>query len=596
MKNFRKVACAVLSLAVVAGTVSTAISLLTRNESDSISLNAAADSLSEIQTNWQSMLAAEQGKLPESIDGNQCYWNGHNPDCCTLTPCQHDTDGIDYCTYVLPQCNYYNTAYELVNDMQDESRTTYGQCIGFAYQLASDMFRTDVFIRYALEEGSYTLSDGRCLPYEPKAGDVVRLFGGLHSIFITDVIGDDIIFAQCNADGFCGVDWDAVSYCGNVVTTEYLQHNADYFDRPALVGDLDLDGVITESDVVIFEETMRQEGTAIGDIGNTPYDVDGSGFVDMDDYNAIRFLAKTKTDDMPIVTSSEDLPCRWHTMPEDCFVDENGAYYLCVDGKTAAFIGMADSEVTEYEIPSVVYSEERNCEYLVTAIGAPDGDGWFTRGLEVLTIPDTVQTINSNAFLHGSLTSLKISGKDPLLRTIGDYAFFGCSVDCFDFSSCKVLEQIGVSAFAYNAVVDDIVLPYSIISIGEYAFEGCSAMKYMEVKSRQSGNCSLNTIGDGAFYGCTSLIHIDIPTSYSALMLGTDEGVFDTDAEHKVKLFLDNNTARNRSVFLCDSDIEAFRAGTLVIFAGNYSVHDAELDTVAKNGTSKTQLLQPDKK
>lgn len=59
--------------------------------------------------------------------------------------------------------------------------------------------------------------------------------------------------------------------------------------------------------------------------------------------------------------------------------------------------------------------------------------------------------------------------------------------------------SIGEEAFAGNESLESVVIPTSVTSIGKCAFEGCSALKSITVPS------SVIFIGPGAFYECSSL-------------------------------------------------------------------------------------------
>ena len=90
------------------------------------------------------------------------------------------------------------------------------------------------------------------------------------------------------------------------------------------------------------------------------------------------------------------------------------------------------------------------------------------QGLTTATIPATVTTYYGTTY---SVTS------------IGEWAFWGCSA------------------------LTSVTLPNSVISIGNYAFNDCSSLTSITL-----GN-SITSIGNDAFYGCTSLTSITIPNS-----------------------------------------------------------------------------------
>lgn len=118
------------------------------------------------------------------------YWNHpdgapNNPNGYSSKPCTHHESGScnsydGYCG-----CNLFDYAI---------------QCHGFALKLAYECYGSSA--RYWKEVHSI---DGI------KAGCVVRMYTNYnnpHTIFITDVSGDSITYADCNIDHQCGIRWN----------------------------------------------------------------------------------------------------------------------------------------------------------------------------------------------------------------------------------------------------------------------------------------------------------------------------------------------------------------------------------------------------
>ena len=63
----------------------------------------------------------------------------------------------------------------------------------------------------------------------------------------------------------------------------------------------------------------------------------------------------------------------------------------------------------------------------------------------------------------------------------------------------------------YNGASTDIVIPDSVVEIGQNAFAGCSRLAGVSIPN------SVTTIGAGAFNGCTGLIGISIPESVTTI-------------------------------------------------------------------------------
>lgn len=65
--------------------------------------------------------------------------------------------------------------------------------------------------------------------------------------------------------------------------------------------------------------------------------------------------------------------------------------------------------------------------------------------------------------------------------------------------------SIGGWAFVRRTAIESIVIPESVTSIGERAFQGCSSLIDVEISN------SVTTIGGYAFVDCVSLTNINIP-------------------------------------------------------------------------------------
>ena len=116
------------------------------------------------------------------------YWNhpdgaANNPNGYSNKPCTHHENGNCTAYDGLCGCNLFDYAI---------------QCHGFALKLAYECYG------YSARSWKKVYSiDGI------KAGCVVRINNDSHTIFITDVSGDTITYADCNIDHQCGIRWNA---------------------------------------------------------------------------------------------------------------------------------------------------------------------------------------------------------------------------------------------------------------------------------------------------------------------------------------------------------------------------------------------------
>ena len=141
--------------------------------------------------------------------------------------------------------------------------------------------------------------------------------------------------------------------------------------------------------------------------------------------------------------------------------------------------------------------------------------------IKVLVIPDSVTSIGDYAFYNCvGLTSVTIPNN---VKSIGNYAFIGCSglnsVHITDVEAwCKIRFGSGSNPLrnAHHLFIDgkeirDLVIPNSVTSIVNHAFNGCFDLTSVTIPN------SVTSIGDYAFYSCSSLPSVNIPNSVTSI-------------------------------------------------------------------------------
>ena len=211
-------------------------------------------------------------------------------------------------------------------------------------------------------------------------------------------------------------------------------------------------------------------------------------------------------------------------IPEGVKEIKNYAFYNCT--------GLTSIEIPN-SVTSIGHHAFYNCSGL-TSIEIPNsvtsiGHYAFSycSGLTSVEIGNSVTSIGVYAFEYCSgFTSIEIPNS---VTSIGDYAF----CDCSGLTSVHISDLAawcGISFGNYDAnplyhaknlylngkKVTNLVIPNSVTSIGDYAFEYCSGLTSVEIPS------SVTSIGYSAFEGCTGLTSIEIPSNI--INLGT--GVF----------------------------------------------------------------------
>ena len=163
--------------------------------------------------------------------------------------------------------------------------------------------------------------------------------------------------------------------------------------------------------------------------------------------------------------------------------------------------------------------------HTVADIGECAFDG--CSGLTSIIIPNSVTVIDEGAFYGCSgLTSITIPYS---VTDIGGAAFAGCSGltaitvepnnKRYDSrNNCNAIIETSTNGLIVGC--KNTVIPNSVVSIGECAFDGCSEMTSATIPN------SITDIGDNAFYKCTGLTSITIPDSVINIGRGAFERCF----------------------------------------------------------------------
>lgn len=250
-KRHRTIAAAALSVCMLSATAPSAL-LAEASYGPNGDIRAARTAVSQStamnSTNMADFVRYERQKLPEGR-----YWNTGNPN----TTSKNRIYGSMH-THLPMGPTVYPHFYQSYWQYQED----YYQCAGFAKKLQIDYFGTDVFTQVGLPAD-----------YTPQIGDHLRLSVSVrgrhisdHSIFITAVNGLSIVYADCNADGYCTIDWDQrMTFQRAADGTLYSDSNGwnyEYLwvERPVRLGDADADGRLTNNDINAMNAVIN--GTA----------------------------------------------------------------------------------------------------------------------------------------------------------------------------------------------------------------------------------------------------------------------------------------------------------------------------------------------
>ena len=593
MKLFRKLAAAAISAAITAGsTLAVGITGSAANSDYSVQ---------EFKNNWSSIIRAEQRKYPQTVNGKQCYWNGHDLESYTMQACDHQKNSMNNCNtmaqeYVIDSSTYKRTADYAYNKGEAQPQE-YNCCLAFARKLQYDVFGIKDMVRYYTTNGIYSLPDGTKMLYYPQPGDIIRFdkntsdpehFPG-HSVFVSDVSSDyrTISFGQCNAHDTCAIEWDSTTYGEyySNIDLNYIRQYATYFERPMIEGDINLDGQIDIRDANIFKNTIMSDGSTYCGCPLAMYDVSHDGIVDISDFYDIYY---GRSYSPHYYNSKRTVRTSWQKC---CFNDsfcDNGLFYIKTGPDTVSFVGTLDSTQTYVTVPSTAKDRATGKNYTVTEIGAESAREprtYYINKIQTLTIPTTVTRFVKKALFYCDISKINIPSGSQL-QTIDEEAFAYSKLYQVSFSEATSLTSIGNYAFTGCSSLRDFIAPYSLSTIGKEAFSNCNNMLSFSTSGDNSRNCNLKRIEDEAFKGCTKLEIVEIKNNLKyAIYLGTDKGIFDSSC--RAKLYLPNTTSVAGVVHFRNSDNKLFRDGKMTLFAGRYWIYGENYSLIVnKTSTS----------
>lgn len=238
----------------------------------------------------------------------------------------------------------------------------------------------------------------------------------------------------------------------------------------------------------------------------------------------------------------------YSTNPDDNEKGQNGTRYdlgLWYD------LPSTTSSTTLYAIYLTPTSYTSTSEYVVvpktvSAIAGSSSKNIFgstsDSTLKYITLHRNTTTIGSYA-LFGCKTLTGISHSDGVVA-IGSYAMSGC-VELVKYRFAPFTQSVGTYAFAYNtklgsiinfentsvsqisdcmflkcSSIYEIMVPNTIITVGEGAFSGCIKLASIDLSKTKT-----STIGAKAFAYCDNLSTIQCPTTLTII----DDGAFRED-------------------------------------------------------------------
>ena len=152
-------------------------------------------------------------------------------------------------------------------------------------------------------------------------------------------------------------------------------------------------------------------------------------------------------------------------------------------------------------------------------------------------------------------TTVTYNGITYSVKSIGEHAFSGCS-GLTSVTIRNSVTSIGSSAFSGCSGLTSITISESVTSIGNYAFSGCSGLTSITIPE------SVAEIGKGAFRNCSGLTSVTIPNSVTSI----DGPAFEGCSGLTEPLYNDNIFA----YFPCDYATECIIPDGITLIAGAF--------------------------
>ena len=131
---------------------------------------------------------------------------------------------------------------------------------------------------------------------------------------------------------------------------------------------------------------------------------------------------------------------------------------------------------------------------------------YVTNGTNV-AVAKEIGTISGSLIIPDTVS---YNGIVYTVTSIAEYAFYGCS-GLTSVTMPNSITSIEGSAFINCSGLTSITIPSTVTSIGSYAFLGCSGLTSLTIPS------TVTSIGNYAFDGCSGLTSVTIPTSVTSI-------------------------------------------------------------------------------
>lgn len=200
------------------------------------------------------------------------------------------------------------------------------------------------------------------------------------------------------------------------------------------------------------------------------------------------------------------------------------------DSPTRGYV-LQNGEISLYAFESdepIAKIPEEICGYPVTTLGI--SATLLTPGQ--IYIPKTVREIGLGYFFDSSCQGILVDEESAYFTSLDGVLYtkdmstlvaYPPGKDATTFTLPDTVTEISYHGFIDNEILEEIVLPASLETIGSSAFWGCSALTRISIPE------GVTSIGGSAFQDCVSLTQLSLPSTLTGLDPGIILGCFKLD-------------------------------------------------------------------